>query len=82
MTLKEASSRIAKSNRLKFALFDEKANETDLLSIFVDFGLALFDAVKEDAAKVYGKHRYMNSTDVKMFIKNMDFPSNINFSIR
>lgn len=82
MTIKEVSTKIAKSNRLKQALFSDEANEVDLLSIFVDFGLAVFDATKEQASVTYGRHRYMNSVDVKKFIKDMAFPVNINFSIR
>lgn len=81
-TLKEISNKISKSSRLKHALFAEDANEVDLLSIFVDFGLAVFTATKEACVKSYGKSRFMNSTDVKKFIKETGFPKDIIFAIR
>lgn len=81
-TLKEISTKIAKSGRLKHALLSEEANEVDLLSIFVDFGLAIFGATKEACVKSYGRSRFMNSTDVKKFIKDTGFPKEITFAIR
>lgn len=81
-TLKEISNNTAKSDRLKKALFSEEANEVDLLSIFVDFGVAIFEATKTACVKSYGRNRFTNSTDIKMFIRDTEFPKNINFLIK
>lgn len=82
MTLKETSTKIAKSSRFKKAIFSEEANDVDLLSIFVDFGLSIFEATKETCSRTYGHNRYMNSTDIKKAIKDVSFPENIIMSIR
>lgn len=82
MTLKETSAKIAKSSRFKKAVLSEEATDIDLFSIFVDFGLAVFDATKDACSKTYGHNRYMNSTDIKKAIKDVSFPENLILAIR
>lgn len=81
-TLKETASKIARSSRFKKAISQEGTNDIDLFSIFVDFGLAVFEATKDACSRRYGANRYANSTDIKKFIKDTSFPSNILMAIR
>lgn len=81
-SLKQTAEKIAKSSRLKKALFSEEATDTDLFSIFVDFGLSIFEATKDACARKYGQNRYMNSTDIKKMIRDVEFPANIVMAIR
>lgn len=76
-SIPEVARAIAKSRRLKRALFAEDATEADLISIFVDFGLSIFEATKSSCVRTYGLNRHIacsNSTDVKKFIKETPFP--------
>lgn len=82
MTLKETAIKIAKSSRFKKAILSEDANDIDLFSIFVDFGLSVFDATKAVCVKAYGQNRYENSTDIKKHIKEAGFPEDITMVIR
>lgn len=81
-TVKETATEIIKSKRFKKAFLDEESNQTDVISIFVDFAFAIFEATKEKCARVYGQNRFGNSTDIKKFIKDVEFPTKINVSIR
>ena len=81
-TLKEIATKISKSSRFKKAILSEDANEIDLFSIFVDFGLAVYEATKESCARKYGANRYANSTDIKKFLREVEFPQNITFQIK
>lgn len=81
-TLKEIATKISGSSRLKKALFSEDATDTDLLSIFVDFGLVIYEATKEKCVRAYGSHRYMNSMDIKKFIRDAEFPDNLTMQIK
>ena len=83
-TLKEVATNIAKSRRLKHALFSEDATEADLLSIFVDFGLSIFEATKANCVKSYGANRHIackNSTEVKQYIRDTEFPKLIQIDL-
>lgn len=81
-SLMDVATRIAKSSRFKKAILSEEANELDLSSIFVDFGIAVFQATKEVCHTAYRKSMFMNTMDIKKFIKDAEFPSKITFAIR
>lgn len=78
----EVAKKISKSSRFKKAIFSEEANDIDLASIFVDFGISVFEATKQECLQAYRKSMFMNTTDTKKFIKDATFPKSITFSIR